>query len=43
MPLSGSFVEKKDVKSEVTAEVASEAFSAADPDDQAAGGSYFAD
>ncbi len=33
----------KNVKAEVTAEIASEAFPAADPDDQAAGGSYFAD
>jgi hypothetical protein len=34
---------EKDVKAEVTAEIASETFTAADPDDQAAGGSYFAD
>ena len=33
----------EDVKSKVTAEVASEAFSSADTDDKTAGGSYFAD
>jgi hypothetical protein len=34
---------QKDAKAKVTAEIASETFTAADPDDQAAGGSYFAD
>jgi hypothetical protein len=34
---------EKNVKAKATAEIASETFTAADPDDQAAGGSYFAD
>jgi hypothetical protein len=35
--------EEKNVKAKATAEIASETFTAADPDDQAAGSSYFAD
>jgi hypothetical protein len=34
---------EKDVKAEVTAEIASETFTTADTNDQAAGSSYFAD
>jgi hypothetical protein len=34
---------EKYVKAKVTAEIASEAFTTADTDDQAAGSSYFAD
>jgi hypothetical protein len=37
------YVKQEDVKAEVTAEIASKAFPAADPDDKAAGGPYFAD
>jgi hypothetical protein len=35
--------EEKNVKAKATAEIASETFTSADPDDQAAGSSYFAD
>jgi hypothetical protein len=35
--------EEKNVKAKATAEIASETFTAANPDDQAAGSSYFAD